>query len=627
MITTAIPLATNFVTPAVTSLSTSTTAPGPAANTSLPSFVSLLSSLIGSAEKPSVAGKLISADKPARPTGHPQPSADNSSKQDPSSDQLSLATPAAPAPLTAQPVLIPIVLQSASPASPAPAAPVDNPANNNESGDADVVAANIQPAVQPTVAPESVGPQAHAITPPAPKPRTVSQPPNGSEPEPARPAPVYPSYNKNAQAAPIPANPEPAQPAPVYPSYNVNAQAAPIPANPEPAQPAPVYPSYNLNAQAAPIPANPEPVQLAPTFALNNTGSGNSGTLPQPVASNPQPAQRQPAAYVPDNSRPLPQPIVSSPAPAQAQATLYSSGGNRATASQILSVDVPVAPQSTVALDGSKPPSKPSLAFTAKITPAASATANQSAPTVQASPAPTPQWDDPSQDNGQGDPDPVPQKPVLKALSKTEPAEANQSATPASSSLTQTPSTDAAFSALPRAVFSTETPAPAPTQNVATKADPIPVNQPSDERPVAAALPDTNSSSKSEPLRDLSLHIGSSPTNQVEVKVQERAGALHVAVLSSSPNLTADLRQQVGDLVGKLDRAGYHAETFGPSASLSSKQSDSQSGTGQQQEPSGREQPQNQQQNQGGRKRTTQPQWMQEMNSFGPTAVEGVENQ
>jgi hypothetical protein len=288
-----------------------------------------------------------------------------------------------------------------------------------------------------------------------------------------------------------------------------------------------------------------------------------------------------------------------------------------ATAQPTLSAPEPAALQPSVASEDSGALLKPSLAFGAKITANAANTAAAPDSPMQTSPAGNQSQAD------AGDSNPAsPQKQPVKATTKAELTEASQIADPTALSLPPAISTDTAFTLLPRQVATTDTPV------AATKEESAPVNQPTDERPAAAALPDTSASPKSEPLRDLSLRIGTSPTNQVEVKLQERAGELHVAVLSSSPALTTDLRQQVGDLVGKLDRAGYHAETFGASPSLASKQSDSQSGAGQQQEPSGRQQPQDQQQNPGGRKRPNQPQWLQEMNtSFGPTAAEGIEQQ
>jgi hypothetical protein len=166
-----------------------------------------------------------------------------------------------------------------------------------------------------------------------------------------------------------------------------------------------------------------------------------------------------------------------------------------------------------------------------------------------------------------------------------------------------------------------------------TKHESDPTTHPLDARPEVAALPEAGVMSKAEPVRDLSIRIGNDTGNQVDVKIQERAGEVHVSVLSSSPTLTSDLRQQVGDLVGKLDRAGYHAETFKPTSSTPSQQTSNQSDQGQDRDSSGGRQQQQQQETAqqqflGRQKRSNQAQWLQQMNgSFGLTATEGIERQ
>jgi hypothetical protein len=182
----------------------------------------------------------------------------------------------------------------------------------------------------------------------------------------------------------------------------------------------------------------------------------------------------------------------------------------------------------------------------------------------------------------------------------------------------------------PVALVTASTPSAAPP---VTKHESEPTTQPQDARPDVAALPEAGAMSRSEPVRDLSIRIGNNPGNQVDVKIQERAGEVHVSVLSSSPSLTSDLRQQVGDLVGKLDRAGYHAETFKPTSSTPSQQTSNQSEQGQDRDSSGGRQQQQQQETAqqqflGRQKRSNQTQWLQQMNgSFGLSATEGIERQ
>lgn len=296
-------------------------------------------------------------------------------------------------------------------------------------------------------------------------------------------------------------------------------------------------------------------------------------------------------------------------------------------------------------LPPASPLSKVDLAFTAKLTAKLSSPAPQETPPAhsasesQSDSAPAPSTDPStvapqaaSQQADTNDSDSPQQGPrtLPKSAPKVQVCGAPQDPAPASSSADQT---------LPQGVASlvpqpSAAPVSAPHSSpVDAHADPRPTSQPVDSRPPEAALPATSSTARTEPVRDLSLRIGSNPTNQVEVKIQERAGEVHVAVLSSSPALTNDLRQQVGDLVGKLDRAGYHAETSGASSSTSSQQTSNQ--PSQQNDLSGRQQHQQQQQqeqprqqSQGRQKRPGQPQWLQEINSnLERTSAEGIENQ
>jgi hypothetical protein len=129
-------------------------------------------------------------------------------------------------------------------------------------------------------------------------------------------------------------------------------------------------------------------------------------------------------------------------------------------------------------------------------------------------------------------------------------------------------------------------------------------------------------------VRDLSLRLTSAAHEQVDVKVQDKGGELHVAVHSVNSELNADLRQQVGDLVSKLDRSGFQTEITKPSAndtatSAPGKQGDAQNQefTGQQQQQQSREEAQQRP------RKGRQPQWLHERNTtFETTGVEGLPN-
>jgi hypothetical protein len=68
---------------------------------------------------------------------------------------------------------------------------------------------------------------------------------------------------------------------------------------------------------------------------------------------------------------------------------------------------------------------------------------------------------------------------------------------------------------------------------------------------------------RTEPARDISFRIHSA-TNPVDIKLTDRAGEIHVAVRSMDPLLTKSLQANVSELAGKLEKAGFHTETFIP---------------------------------------------------------------
>jgi hypothetical protein len=146
-------------------------------------------------------------------------------------------------------------------------------------------------------------------------------------------------------------------------------------------------------------------------------------------------------------------------------------------------------------------------------------------------------------------------------------------------------------------------------------------------RPPVAAPPEPTLQPKTEPLRDLAIRLSPDGSGQVDLKIQERAGEVHVAVHSASPELTSDLRQHIGDLVTNLDRSGFRTETYKPTAETSSataSRSAGQSAHDPQQDLPGRQQSQQHQQQQqpfGRPRKSKQPQWLTEMNN-----VEGIQS-
>ena len=69
---------------------------------------------------------------------------------------------------------------------------------------------------------------------------------------------------------------------------------------------------------------------------------------------------------------------------------------------------------------------------------------------------------------------------------------------------------------------------------------------------------------RTEPARDISFRIASANAEPVDIKLTERSGQVRVAVHSADPALTRSLQANVTELAGKLERSGFHAETFIP---------------------------------------------------------------
>ncbi len=67
----------------------------------------------------------------------------------------------------------------------------------------------------------------------------------------------------------------------------------------------------------------------------------------------------------------------------------------------------------------------------------------------------------------------------------------------------------------------------------------------------------------SQPVHDVTLSL-TSDNQRVDVKLIDRAGELHVAVQSADPVLNSDLRASVHDLIGGLEKSGFHTETWQP---------------------------------------------------------------
>ena len=109
---------------------------------------------------------------------------------------------------------------------------------------------------------------------------------------------------------------------------------------------------------------------------------------------------------------------------------------------------------------------------------------------------------------------------------------------------------------------------PAPARTVAAEVTPHTVNHIEQIR--GPENPVTETTISREPLRDLSLRISEAGHESIDVKIVERGGDIRVAVRTSDIDLSHNLRNGLSDLVARLDRIGYQAETRRPAETAGS---------------------------------------------------------
>lgn len=87
----------------------------------------------------------------------------------------------------------------------------------------------------------------------------------------------------------------------------------------------------------------------------------------------------------------------------------------------------------------------------------------------------------------------------------------------------------------------------------------------------ALQIPATDATSKAAgPLKELSIQVGQTPQERVELRIVDRSGEVQVAVRSSNPDVAQGLRQGLSDLVGRLEQNGYRAEAWRPGGTVTS---------------------------------------------------------
>lgn len=85
---------------------------------------------------------------------------------------------------------------------------------------------------------------------------------------------------------------------------------------------------------------------------------------------------------------------------------------------------------------------------------------------------------------------------------------------------------------------------------------------PAAEPSVARTLPPEprTDTSKAAPLREITLKVSGDSDRPVDLHIVNERGKLHVEVRTSDPQLASSLRENVGDLIQKLDRAGFRED-------------------------------------------------------------------
>ena len=319
-----------------------------------------------------------------------------------------------------------------------------------------------------------------------------------------------------------------------------------------------------------------EPASPAPGAPAGNRASGGATQAIERVrrkSKNPSdgpPANTPPASPFPAE---LPVRLIlnqTAIAPAQPQAVTQTERARSA-------VELPVArnnPPAAVAPPAIDPVfSKSGLAFSAALTPIAAAARNS---IVMAEPVPVPAPAIPE----------ISPAPELAAAPEAQPIE---KPAPASSFEETDPGSDAGVS-------SKSAPAPRdePVREVAAtagsssagnftgsfaQAAPTAVPPASagnkTETPLAAAADAVRNSEPAAPpapaapgapIQEIAVRIARPEAPAVDLQVTERGGEIHVAVRTADAGLQTSLREDLGTLTTSLERAGYHAETFVPSA-------------------------------------------------------------
>jgi hypothetical protein len=111
-------------------------------------------------------------------------------------------------------------------------------------------------------------------------------------------------------------------------------------------------------------------------------------------------------------------------------------------------------------------------------------------------------------------------------------------------------------------------PQEAPARSALPEAAETPAQPVQDLNPPDARF-EPSPSKVSAPLKDLSIQVGQTPEQRVDLRVTERAGELRVAVRAADPEMAHSLRQGLPELVNRLEDHGFRTEAWRPAGIVS----------------------------------------------------------
>jgi hypothetical protein len=166
----------------------------------------------------------------------------------------------------------------------------------------------------------------------------------------------------------------------------------------------------------------------------------------------------------------------------------------------------------------------------------------------------------------------------------------------------KSPDQPEAFATMPGVRTATPGPAAAPVENSASSrlAEPRTAEPHAPAKPQEMAQPHEVTET-STPVRDIKLQF-TADEGRIQVRMAEHDGEVRVTVHASDQNVAGALREDLPSLSGRLEQAGFHAETWHGSGAVSTEpthRAESPAGTPQQDTPDpGRQNPGRQQQEQ-----------------------------